>query len=151
PLVHAVKRRLGIVLIDLGRTAEGEALLEEVLEQRRARLGEDHPDTAQSQVDVASARIQVLRGDGAERMLRHAIQVFQDPGAGEHDTVAQAYNLLAEELMHHGEVDEADHLMRTALARVKERFGPFHPSVTNVMTNYGTLLSMRGEHERARE
>ena len=60
-------------LIRARRYADAEPLLRSALETRRARLGSDHPDVAESLLDLGATLVSLTRYEAAEASIREAL------------------------------------------------------------------------------
>ena len=72
-------------------------LLQEVLESRKSRMGEDHPDVAVTMHQLAGVFRMIGQWDKAERLLLTAVANLEEHKnvGGEHPTFATALNNLA--------------------------------------------------------
>jgi eukaryotic-like serine/threonine-protein kinase len=146
PSVEAdLRDTLGNVYLDLGEYQSAEAMHRSALKVRKDLYGEEHPDVARSQNDLA----QVLYGEGnwaeAESMHRDALAVRRKVYGPEHPEVAESLNNLAESIRRQKtRYDEAEAMHREALAMRRKLLGPEHPDVASSLNNLGLLLWIRG-------
>jgi len=93
---------LGTLFRQLGRTAEADSMLSAALRVRQSRLGREHPDVARSLVTLGELRLDQLRPDEAERLVREGLElarrrVSTDPETFAHATASLGKVLVARE------------------------------------------------------
>ena len=137
---------LALVLIDLGRTAEGTALLEEALTLH-------HPDDREALITARGNLAKGLEERGkypeAERIYRRLIDDRREVHGEESEPFARGLNNLAVVLLRQGRLDEAEALLTRALALWRRLRGPEDPQVAVSQLNLAVLLDARGEYRRA--
>jgi tetratricopeptide (TPR) repeat protein len=135
---------------------QARTLHERALAIREARLGPDHPDTAQSLNNLAN----VLRDqgdlDGARTLHERALAIREARLGPDHPDTAQSLHNLALVLVDQGDLDGARTLYERALATFEAHLGPDHPdtaqslhNLANVLADQGDLDGARTLHERA--
>ena len=108
---------------DSGRYAEAERRDRAILEIRRRWLGDDHPDTAQSELGVANSLYARGRYDEAESWDRKALAIRREALGEDHPLTAESYNNLAFKLSERGRYGEAEKLHRLALVLWQNAMG----------------------------
>jgi serine/threonine-protein kinase len=93
---------IGAMFRVLGRTAEADSMLSAALRVRQSRLGQGHPDVARSLVALGQLRVDQLRLDEAERLIRQGLELSrrrasEDPEAVARGTAALGNVLVARE------------------------------------------------------
>ena len=125
--------------------ADAERLERRLLDVRSRRLGEGHPDTADSYNNLG----QILhgRGDlpGAEAMTRRALATtLKALGEGHPDT-ATSYNNLGQILRGRGDLPGSEAMHRRALATRLKALGEGHPATATSYNNLARTLHDRGD------
>ena len=139
---------VGQVYSGLGEYEHARLLLERALAARRKALGDQHPDVAESAVELGV----VLRAQGdyqrAERLVREALSTRRALFGEAHAEVAATLNVLAEVLYYKGEYARAAEMMREALA-VNRRHGADSGLVATSLVNLAETLRPLGQLEEA--
>lgn len=130
PLHEAVANRLGRLATfyqDVGRDAEAEPLLREVVDIRKA-IGESTDRIAAGTASIGINLLRQGRVAEAEEPLREALA--NPPGKVEFgDLEGVSRESLAEVLRKLGRPSESEALLREALERDRRQWGPEHPYV----------------------
>ncbi len=150
PLVDATLRQVlseryqGLGLIDAALP-----LQEKALEIRRRLLGEEHPDTLNSQAYMGS----LLRSQGklseAESCFRDVLDKSRRVLGNEHIDTLSTINNLAGVLGEQGRLDEAGQYFRETLDGRRRAFGEDHPSTLTAINNMGIHLQSQGKFAEA--
>src|SRR5262249_22991949 len=99
PLLQArMMTTMGRVYDGLGLYGEARPFLEESLETRRRLLGEDHPDTLQSTLDLFVVRAHQGQFAGAEAALRQVFERWHRLRGDDDPRTLSAMNQLGETL-----------------------------------------------------
>ena len=98
---------VGVCLDRNGEDTAAYATFERVLEMRRQALGEDHPRTAVSYNNLASAAQSRGRLEESERLNRRALEIRERVLPPGHRDLAQSHNNLANTLVKLGRGEEA--------------------------------------------
>ncbi len=144
-----VMHNRGVALKDIGRLAESEKVMDEVVERRLATFGPDHPQTLVARDVLAS----VIQKQGRDQ---GAIEIFRDVcdrrirvlGEDHFSTLLSMGNLGAA-LIQIGELDEAEVLTKRALEGHRKRFGNEHTKTLVLMGNLAYLLEDQGKVDEA--
>jgi tetratricopeptide (TPR) repeat protein len=134
-----------------GLYRQAQPLVEKVLQVRRAALGEDHPDTAESYGWVAVILDELGRYREAEEGKRKALDIRRQALGEEHPLTAESYNNLAFNLTTQGRYREAGEGYRKALDINRKVLGEDH---ANTAANYDNLaynLKVQGRYKEAEE
>jgi tetratricopeptide (TPR) repeat protein len=125
-------------------------LLERALAIREARLGPDHPATAQSLNSLAA----VLRGcndlTGARTQLERALAIQEAHFGPDHPETAQILNNLATVLRAQGNFDQARTLLERALAIREAQLGSDHPETAQSLHSLAAVRRDQGDLDQAR-
>lgn len=139
---------LGAVLAESGDVVRAEPLMREVLDQRRQRLGNDHPQTIRSMVRLN----RVLRGRGnyteAVQLLRPSLAAYQRILGPEHPDSAGTMDSLAEVLQEMGQSAEAEGLYRQAIGIGLRTLGD-HSDVALWQSDLAAILRQKGNSEES--
>jgi tetratricopeptide (TPR) repeat protein len=140
----AAQHRLGNCLRALGRLDEAGRLLEGVIRARRENLGDQHPETTETLVDLAALRREEGRLDRSEEILVGVVSVRTDALGADHPDTLEALTSLAltrRQLGLHARAEE-DYL--EALAGFRGAQGESHPNTLKTMNNLAVLYSKQG-------
>ena len=145
----AVLRTIGWTYLRLGRYAEAEPLLREALAIRRAALGSEHVEVAQSLGDLAN--LLRRRGDyeAALSLARESLEMSRRLRGAEHADVAEALMTLALVLDRKGDVAAAEPLYREALELRRRVLGPGGPLVAESLNDLADAVQRRGRYDEA--
>jgi len=135
---------LAAYLTTIGAAAEAEPLQRDVLERRRAALGETHPDVAQAQNILAVVLVGTNRLAEAEPLLRSAIDHWEAALGPNHPLLAMPYNnlgLVDESL---GRTDDAIVAMLRSIEIRERALGAEHPDVLQTRANLAAIYVTAG-------
>jgi len=121
--------QLGLVVYARGRFEEAQHIQEQAIEHWDRTLGKDHPYSASSMIDLASALRAAGRPTEARPYLERAIEIWDGARGPSSVSGAAARNNLALLLLGEGEVDDAIAEFERALARYEAGVGPDHPDL----------------------
>jgi len=146
-----LKQRLSQVLLAQHRLDEANRLLNEILPQQIRVYGEDSWAVAYTMHGLG--KIATERGDYVEghRQLMHAHTIFvrMDEGGRNRDFVRSAFALARVKDLARLDDAQARALYETALARVRESFGPTALEVGVYSASYAAMLLRLGERAEA--
>ncbi len=128
---------------------EAEALFRSALALRKALLGEEHVDVAETLNNLAV----VLREQGkyaeAEAMFRESLALWKKSTGEESRSIATVLNNLAAAFREQGKYAEAETMLREALVLWKKSLGEEHPEVAVGMENLANILYRQGSYAEA--
>jgi eukaryotic-like serine/threonine-protein kinase len=133
---------LGRVQLNLGRFADGGALLERALVLRRAQSPEGNDAVAETLVNLGRWRNQMGDYAGAEGYLREAVAI-RDRVPGSAPDQARALIDLARVVTSQGRLNEADSLHLRSLALRRQALGPDDPELARSLIARGALFRRR--------
>jgi len=143
------KAGLAVALREMDRMDEAEALLLDVLERQKRKLGEDHPDTVVTMSNLANLYQTVGRNAESEALNRTILDIRMRIGGEDDPSTLSALNNLANVVASQGHLAEAGELMRRVLASKRRILGPEHPSTLNTMNNVGEVEALLGHWTEA--
>ncbi|MBD2627708.1 tetratricopeptide repeat protein [Anabaena variabilis FACHB-164] len=142
---------LGLSRFYEGQGAYQEALpwLEQCLSATRERLGESHPDIANSLNNLALLYGSQGRYTEAESLHLQALQLRKHLLGESHPDVANSLNNLALLYGFQGRYTEAEPLFLQALQLRKRLLGESHPDVATSLNNLAALYGFQGRYIEA--
>jgi eukaryotic-like serine/threonine-protein kinase len=149
PLIQArMLDIIGRVHRSLGLYAEARPLLEQALENRRAALGPQHPDVAESQTSLAILLLHTGEYDLAQSLLEGALAINARVWGGEHPSIAVDLNHLAAVLRERGLYEDAERRHMEAIEML-QKTGRGDPRLAEFMTNLVATLEWEGDYQAA--
>lgn len=150
PLVQAaLLQRLAVTMRDLGLPSRTLSVCEEALAIRRRVLGDDHPDTLESQHLRGVALGALGRFDDAISALRDLRERSERAFGGESSEALLAASTLGGALRKSGDLDGAESLWRATLAAQRRVFGENSPAALRTLNNLGIIHAQRGQPAQA--
>ena len=140
---------MGNVYRNLGLFEKAATLLQEALLERRAVLGNEHPDVATSLHNLATVRAQRGEHATAEGLFREALAMRRRLLGNEHPDVAKTLGIMANVLYSKGDYAEAEALYREGLALSRKLMGNEHASVAMGLNNLALVLKEKGDYAGA--
>ena len=139
---------MGTVYTSLGLYDAAVPLVKNALSKRRALLGNEHLEVAQSLNHLGE--VQMLKADYAEATahLRDALAVRRELLGSSTPEVAETLADLADVLTRQGEFAEAEPLIRESLAIRRQVLGEKHPDVAESLEDLALSLLDQGDFER---
>jgi len=113
---------------------------------RREHLGERHPDTADSMLQVAK-----LEGESAERLelYKSAMEIYRETLGSRHPKVAQCLQFVGQLTTKRGDSSGALPLYEECVSIRKESLGDNHPALEVTLHDIGVLYRMLGDFASA--
>jgi serine/threonine protein kinase/tetratricopeptide (TPR) repeat protein len=143
--------RLGGLAHDLRDMKRSEDYSRRALDLRRRSLGPEHPDVAESLINVAIA----VRGNGrpaeAETLYREGVALHRKLFGSESERLAWALFNFAWALHQQGRLDDAEPLYVEAAALQRRLLGDTHPELRDTLNSMAGVYYQRGQYERAGE
>ncbi|MEM1204724.1 MAG: serine/threonine-protein kinase [Acidobacteriota bacterium] len=140
---------LGQVAFLQGRLELSEERYREALRRRIEALGDDHPEVADTQSQLAMTLVEVRRLDEAESLLRQSLAtVDRHLGPGDPASMVVRGN-LASLLRRKGDLAGAEVLFRRVLAERRPVFGDGHIQVGRALNNLAAVLAEQGKLDEA--
>ncbi len=150
PVVQAtLMGTMGTVYYNLGLYGESEKLLTQALEQRRALLGEDDPDTLEAVQSLAQLYEDQGRFDEAERLLDDALErSIRLAGPDDRRTLniqAQRAGVYQDQ----GKMEEAEAGFTEVVAAAREHLGSQDSDTLSMISDLASLYNDTGRMEKA--
>ncbi|MEM1182953.1 MAG: serine/threonine-protein kinase [Acidobacteriota bacterium] len=144
-----IHRQMGQLRESQGRYDEATRHFATAAEQFAEVLGENDPETAESEADLGTVAHVLGRLDEAEQRYLSALdRLRRIPGPEAPKTLQVESNLVA--LRYHlRQFAEAESLGRTVLARQQKVLGPLHPDTLSTETTLAAVLLTSGEYAAA--
>jgi len=152
PRHHWILRARNLLAMRLetsGRFGDAIDLHERTLADRRAVLGDEHPDTLESLHNLASAYGAAGRREESIDLLRKTVEIrSRTLGAG-HPRTLVSQNNLAQELRRGGRTDEAEAILARIVETSATAYAPGDWRGAVLLSNFGSLLLERGRLDEA--
>jgi serine/threonine-protein kinase len=142
---------LAVLLMNHGRLAEAESLLNEVHDLRVANLGADHFATASVKEGLADVRAAQGKLDEAIRLRREAFPAIERALGADHPVLAGSLLELGRLYMRRGDLAVADSLLGKSVEIRRRANGPTHPLVGIGLLEQGDVSLRRHRFRQAAE
>lgn len=144
-----LENNLGSALYRNDKLDEAEAMYRKALETRRALLGEDHIDFAESLANLGAVLKDRGANTDAEASLRKALEIQRKTLPSNHPYLAVTARHLAELLQRRGEFDLALPLFLESLEIDRQALGSEHPRVGLAVEGLAKITFLRGDFAAA--
>lgn len=142
---------LGIALRQQGKLDECATVLDEALAIQRAALGPRHPDVGSTLNSLATLAMGRQDFEGMVALLTEARAIFQENNLGDSPQGQTLDSNLGIGLTRLERLDEAEPLLRAALARNRKAVGDMHPLVMASLNGLSQLQRRRGNGAEAEQ
>ena len=132
-----------------GTYDQSESWYEKCLEITRSRLGENHPDVAESLNNLANLYNSMGHYEQAKPLLVQALEMRKNLLGENHPDVARSLRELAAVYWSMGHYDQAEPLFQQALEMRKQLLGENHPDVAKSLKDLGFLYNSMGRYDQA--
>ncbi|MBE8998795.1 tetratricopeptide repeat protein [Nostoc sp. LEGE 12447] len=132
-----------------GLYTQAEPWYQQCLKVTKERLGEEHPDVAQSLNNLATLYDSQGRYNQTEPLYIQALALRRKLLGEEHPSVAESLNNLALLYYSQGRYSEAEPIYIQALALRRKLLGEEHPDVAISLNNLATLYHFQGRYSEA--
>lgn len=140
PLVEArIRSTLGATYQSLGERESAEPHLARALEIHRRELGDEHPDTIASLIELGCLAYFLGRPQQSDEMLTRGTELARRILGPEHRRTLTAQNSLGFLRITQGRHAEADDLLTRTLASLRKQFGDDDPDTLVTLGNLGIL------------
>jgi tetratricopeptide (TPR) repeat protein len=148
-LLALLLNRTGYFLNSQGSYRQAEPLYEHAFEIRRAVLGEQHLDTAQSLNNLAALYQIQSKYEEAELLFKQTLKIRRAVLGEQHRLTAWSLNNLGELYRSQGRYEEAEPLYKQALKIRRAVLGEQHPDIALSLNSLGLLYQSQGRYEEA--
>ncbi len=152
PALATALSNLGVTRMVRGDEREAESLLSQALSMRRALLGADHTDVAQTGSTLGMLLQQAGRTAEAEPLLRDALRIREANLRGDHPAVVVSLNNVGLLLHDRSDLEGAQTVLLRALAVAEDRGGATAATTRNnlaaVLLDAGDLDGARTHYEQ---
>jgi len=139
---------MGEVYQSLGLYEQATPLLENALSIRMGLYGDEHLDVCSSMNNLANLLTDKADYEGAEQLLRKAIEIHQRLKGGQKE-YAIILNSLAGLLLEKRDLEAAEPLFREALEIQRKLLGEEDPDVADTLNNLAGVLNEKGNYPGA--
>ncbi|KAJ6570583.1 P-loop containing nucleoside triphosphate hydrolase protein [Mycena vulgaris] len=145
------RAQYGLIFWDAGKYKQAEKLLKEVLGTQKQLLGENHPDTLISMVNLAITYSRLGEHRKAEELTVIVLEERKQLLGDNYPDTLRTMGSLATTYSNLGEYRKAEELSIIALEKQKQLLGDNHPDTLRTMVSLATTYSNLGEHQKAEE
>jgi non-specific serine/threonine protein kinase/serine/threonine-protein kinase len=150
PVVQAaLQHSLADTYVKIGLFPQALSMAEPALETRRRVLGDDHPQTLATMVNMGRLLYEMGRYDDASAYLTEALEGLRRVQGNDHPHTLNAINNMGVLLFDTGRLDEARPYLEEALEVRRETLGDDHLETQKAINNMGALLVGLGKNEEA--
>ena len=148
-LAPILLERIGRYYWEQGQSDDAEGLQIQVLELRKAVLGEKHPGTIRAMANLASTWHQQGRSNEAEGLKIQVLELYKAVLGEKHPDTITAMANLASTWQQQGRSDEAEGLKIQVLELYKAVLGEKHPDTIMAMANLASTWHRQGRSDEA--
>ncbi|KAL8706410.1 MAG: hypothetical protein Q9201_000556 [Fulgogasparrea decipioides] len=138
-----------MALSDLERYNEAEKLMKQVLEQRRAKLGKEHPWTLWAICNLAKVYTGLKLLKQAEDLLVPGIAAAVRSLGRDHLGVLMGTGELARVYARQGKTEIATNMMEDLVSRLEAHRGPEHPDTVYALHQLAQLYERQQKYDKA--
>jgi tetratricopeptide (TPR) repeat protein len=150
PVLEAhLQNDLGGCYYNLGVFQEALAGRQRGLAIRRAILGDEHPDTARSFLNVGTACLALGDHERALAYTQQALAIQCKVLESKHGDIATSYNTLGTIYAERGDRQTSLSYLEQALAICRQIHGPEHPRTLGTLGNISAVYNDLGKHMQA--
>ncbi|KAI2669860.1 hypothetical protein LCP963914a_9880 [Penicillium roqueforti] len=142
---------LGSAYRKQGLWDEAEQLEVQVMETRKTKLGEDHPDTLTSMANLALTYSNQGRWDEAEQLQVQLMETRKTKLGEDHPDMLTSMANLASTYRNQGRWDKAEQLEVQVMETSKIKLGEDHPNTLTSMANLASTYRNQGRWDKAKQ
>ncbi|KAJ5123879.1 uncharacterized protein N7515_007704 [Penicillium bovifimosum] len=146
-----IRTILARVHYDEGQWEEAEQLFVQVMETRKTKLGQDHPDTLISMGHIASTFWNQGRWEEAEQLEVQVMETRKTKLGEDHPSTLTSMANLASTFWNQGRWEEAEQLEVQVMETRKTKFGEDHPDTLTSMANLALTFWNQGRWQEAEQ
>jgi tetratricopeptide (TPR) repeat protein len=132
-----------------GNLDESEAINRRLLQEERQRRTGDHPDIADTLLNLGAIEFSRGRYPAAAERDREALGILERWYGPDHPEAASAMTILASALSIQKQFDEAAQLLERALRTQQRIYGAEHPRVAFALNEFGSVALQRKDFASA--
>lgn len=148
-LATAMRQTIGRALVGLGQFADGQRLLQQSIDARRAMSPVPQAELARNLMDLASAYYWQAQFDQAEVAVREAAELHKIVSGERSDALAADLSFLAAVISARGDQVDAEQVLRQVLEMRRAMYGPTHRDVALALKNLAVSLRAQGKISEA--
>ena len=145
----AIRRTLGNTYFELGKYEQAERHLTRSTELNHEHLGAQHPETLQSQHDLAWLWSELSRYKEAEQAQKQILDTRRRVLGAEHPDTLQSMRSLAVLYNIQNRYEEAQTILTQALDTARRTLGDQHIDTYRIMGSLASVHDTQGDFERA--
>jgi tetratricopeptide (TPR) repeat protein len=147
-----IRNNIAELFVYMGRYKEAVSLFEENLEHHQDEgLGEDHPETLTSRLNLAYAKLSTGKASDARKLGERVAADLDRVFGSEHPNTLSARHLLAAAFVATGDGERGLMMQLEVLEARTRRLGPQHPDVFATKNDIANTLVHVGDHAGAVE
>ena len=146
-----IESNIGQVYYHEGRSKKAEELFKQVMKISKRVLGQEHPDTLTSIVNLASTYRNQGRWKEAEELFEQVIEISKRVLGEEHPSTLISIANLASIYLDQGRSREAEELNMQVMEMKKRVLGEEHPSTLASIANLASIYLKQGRWKEAEE
>mmetsp|Transcript_29367 Transcript_29367/g.69802 ORF Transcript_29367/g.69802 Transcript_29367/m.69802 type:complete len:285 (+) Transcript_29367:170-1024(+) len=148
----AYRHSLGAMCREDGKYDDAEEQLKLALEERKATLGEDHPDTLWTKAWLGQAYSFMWKQKESVAILVECLQKQKEVLGEDHEhTIFTACELGANYGVYLNRFDEGEEMLEDCLERAKRVLGEEHAQTLIIMNNLALTYATSGKADEAKE
>ncbi len=132
-----------------GNYDKAEPLQINCLETRRVKLGDDHPDTLKTMINLGNVYYDQGKFNQAEALYLDCLETRRLKLGCDHFDTLSSMNNLANAYSDQGKYDQAEALYLDCLEMRRVKLGDNHPDTLSSMNNLANVYSDQGKYDQA--
>jgi tetratricopeptide (TPR) repeat protein len=140
---------LAMFHLEAGQWEEAVPWGEQALQLRKVKLGQDHPDTLTSMVNLATIYLEARQLERAQQLLEESLALQKNRLGNENPNTLICMGCLAMSYFQAGQLDTARSLGERTLELMKNQLGPDHPHTLISMNNLAMYYWYSSQPEKA--
>ncbi|MBV6627170.1 MAG: tetratricopeptide repeat protein [Rivularia sp. (in: Bacteria)] len=149
PAVADRLNKIGCLLLQQGKYAFSEHLLQQALQINCKYLSEQHPQTAETFHNLGLIYKNQKRYYTAEVYFKQALQIRSETFGEKHPITANSINSLAALYCCMEKYQQAEPLLKQALEICRKNFGEMHPHTATTLNNLAQMYQCLGFSKKA--
>ena len=133
----------------MGRSDESGRHLRKALSIREKAYGPNHPDVAETLVNLARLQVDLDNPDEAESLLQTSLDIQEKSHRINRPDMVKTLNSIAWLYIDNGKYEKAEPCIQRVLAICEDMFGNEHPFIADSLNYLGRLQYARKEYEES--